>query len=257
MGSHSVTCHPAEVTFPPLPQPKLALDQETPKGCKAELTLDSNLRVCVRTRTYSVGRRWRGRGWRSRRPRGEAAGWLRPRWAGPWPHGVQTAATDSIVDTTTTWGRAGRRPRWNWTTPPPPLSQNSPETRPRLPQHIRPRRSSTSRKLHSIANRSVGPPYSRAKFTRPACRSAAASIDICCRRPTSVANPPAAVADAVDGRDRQTDRQAGGHLTVLRRLPPAGSVNNNLNDVCERSSDSSIDWNIIENYLWLSHIALD
>ena len=26
MGSHSVTCHPAEVTFPPLPQPKLALD---------------------------------------------------------------------------------------------------------------------------------------------------------------------------------------------------------------------------------------
>ena len=26
MGSHSVTCHPAEVTFPPLPQPKLILD---------------------------------------------------------------------------------------------------------------------------------------------------------------------------------------------------------------------------------------
>ena len=26
MGSHSVTCHPAEVTFPPLPQPKLRLD---------------------------------------------------------------------------------------------------------------------------------------------------------------------------------------------------------------------------------------
>jgi len=25
MGSHSVTCHPAEVTFPPLPQPKLVL----------------------------------------------------------------------------------------------------------------------------------------------------------------------------------------------------------------------------------------
>jgi len=25
-GSHSVTCHPAEVTFPPLPQPKLVLD---------------------------------------------------------------------------------------------------------------------------------------------------------------------------------------------------------------------------------------
>ena len=26
MGSHSVTCHPAEVTFPPLPQPQLVLD---------------------------------------------------------------------------------------------------------------------------------------------------------------------------------------------------------------------------------------
>jgi len=38
MGSRSVTCHPAEVTFPPLPQPKLVLDLATPKGCKAELT---------------------------------------------------------------------------------------------------------------------------------------------------------------------------------------------------------------------------
>jgi len=26
MGSQSVACHPAEVTFPPLPQPKLVLD---------------------------------------------------------------------------------------------------------------------------------------------------------------------------------------------------------------------------------------
>jgi len=26
MGSHSVTCHPAEVTFPSLLQPKLILD---------------------------------------------------------------------------------------------------------------------------------------------------------------------------------------------------------------------------------------
>jgi len=38
MGSHSVTCHPAEVTFPPLPQPKLVLDLATPEGCKADLT---------------------------------------------------------------------------------------------------------------------------------------------------------------------------------------------------------------------------
>jgi len=26
MGSHSVTCHQADVTFPPLPQPNLVLD---------------------------------------------------------------------------------------------------------------------------------------------------------------------------------------------------------------------------------------
>jgi len=38
MRSHSVTCHPAEVIFPPLPQPKLVLDLATPEGCKAELT---------------------------------------------------------------------------------------------------------------------------------------------------------------------------------------------------------------------------
>jgi len=39
--SHSVTCHPAEVTFPPLPQPKLVLDLATTEGCKAELTWDA------------------------------------------------------------------------------------------------------------------------------------------------------------------------------------------------------------------------
>ena len=39
MGSHSVTCHPAEVTFPPLPQPRLVLDLATPEGCKAELVI--------------------------------------------------------------------------------------------------------------------------------------------------------------------------------------------------------------------------
>ena len=38
VGSHSVTCHPAEVTFPLLPRPKLVLDSATPEGCKAELT---------------------------------------------------------------------------------------------------------------------------------------------------------------------------------------------------------------------------
>ena len=38
MGSHNVTCHPAAVTFPPLPQPKLVLDLATPEERKAELT---------------------------------------------------------------------------------------------------------------------------------------------------------------------------------------------------------------------------
>ena len=38
-----VTCHPAEVTFPPLPQPKLVLDLATPEGCKAELTSSQSL----------------------------------------------------------------------------------------------------------------------------------------------------------------------------------------------------------------------
>jgi len=40
VGSHSVTCHPAAVTFPPLTQPKLVLDLATPEpeGCKAELS---------------------------------------------------------------------------------------------------------------------------------------------------------------------------------------------------------------------------
>jgi len=38
MGSHSVTCHPAAVTFPPLPQPKQVLNLAILEGCKAELT---------------------------------------------------------------------------------------------------------------------------------------------------------------------------------------------------------------------------
>jgi len=38
MVSHSVTCHLAEVTFPPLSQPKLVLNLATPEGCEAELT---------------------------------------------------------------------------------------------------------------------------------------------------------------------------------------------------------------------------
>ena len=37
-SDHSVTCHPAEVTFSPSPQPTLVLDLATLKRCKAELT---------------------------------------------------------------------------------------------------------------------------------------------------------------------------------------------------------------------------
>jgi len=45
MGSHSVTGHPAEVTFPPLLQPKLLLDLATTEGCKAELTCGTDRRT--------------------------------------------------------------------------------------------------------------------------------------------------------------------------------------------------------------------
>jgi len=38
-GPHSVTCHPAEVTLPPLPQSINAGTRfSDPQGCKAELT---------------------------------------------------------------------------------------------------------------------------------------------------------------------------------------------------------------------------
>ena len=50
MGSHSVTCHPAEVTFPSLPQPKLVLDLATPEGCKAELTQTELTHTVLETR---------------------------------------------------------------------------------------------------------------------------------------------------------------------------------------------------------------
>ena len=36
MESHSVTCHSAEVTFPPLPQPKLVLDLVAQEGCLSD-----------------------------------------------------------------------------------------------------------------------------------------------------------------------------------------------------------------------------
>ena len=56
MGSHSVTCHPAEVTFPPLPQPKLVLDLATPEGCKAELTCACIGQVWIISRAPAVVR---------------------------------------------------------------------------------------------------------------------------------------------------------------------------------------------------------
>ena len=49
MRSHSVTCHPAEVTFPPLLQPKLVLDLATPNGCKAEVRVPNVWHPFLRT----------------------------------------------------------------------------------------------------------------------------------------------------------------------------------------------------------------
>ena len=48
---------PMEVTFPPLPQPKLALDLATPEGCKAEFTwtlMAVRLLVPRRCRVYII-----------------------------------------------------------------------------------------------------------------------------------------------------------------------------------------------------------
>ena len=54
MGSHSVTCHLAEVTFPPLPQQiRLVHNLETPEGCKVELT---SLRETENLPTMVMGR---------------------------------------------------------------------------------------------------------------------------------------------------------------------------------------------------------
>ena len=40
MRSHTVTCHPAEVTFPPLPQPKVVLDLAIPGGGEMQGEVD-------------------------------------------------------------------------------------------------------------------------------------------------------------------------------------------------------------------------
>jgi len=71
-------------------------------------------------------------------------------------------------------------------------------------------------------NQYVGPPYTRTKITLPAyiTRQQQLSIDICCLRTTSAANPPANAA-AVNRRDRQMDTrpfyEAYRILCVLRK----------------------------------------
>jgi len=54
-----VTCHPAEVTFPPLPQTiKAGTRFNDPEGCRAELTyrwLGYMLRWCVRLKAIRNG----------------------------------------------------------------------------------------------------------------------------------------------------------------------------------------------------------
>ena len=66
MASHSVTFHPVEVTFPPLPQPiKAGTRFSDPEGCKAELTIDSSRSllddVDQRVRVHVAGCARRGR----------------------------------------------------------------------------------------------------------------------------------------------------------------------------------------------------
>jgi len=51
MGSHSVTCHPAELTFPPIPQPNLVLDLATLEECRAEFGV---ILTDARTCTWSI-----------------------------------------------------------------------------------------------------------------------------------------------------------------------------------------------------------
>ena len=49
MGSHSVTCHPAEVTFPPLPQPKMVLGTGTSRerNTSASVTVTATVKIRI------------------------------------------------------------------------------------------------------------------------------------------------------------------------------------------------------------------
>jgi len=51
MGSHSVTCHPPEVTFQPLPQPKLILDY-------VKVTNSLKVETFLRRSVYYYGNVW-------------------------------------------------------------------------------------------------------------------------------------------------------------------------------------------------------
>jgi len=65
--------------------------------------------------------------------------------------------------------------------------------------------------VHPSENKYDRPPYSRTNIFRAphVARQQQLSMDICCPRPTSAANPPAAAA-AVDWRDTQTDGRTDG-----------------------------------------------
>ena len=53
MGSHSITCHPAEVTFPPLPQPKLVLNVDVTEARDSEWQWHqlAHTQVCISLQT--------------------------------------------------------------------------------------------------------------------------------------------------------------------------------------------------------------
>jgi len=102
MGSHSITCHPTEVTFPLLPQPKLVLDLATPEECKAELTLfdrKANKSVDYNENTRQIVRAFR-----------DAVAALAPRLAFTSSHGSYNIQDSSLNSPNSSERSAARLP---------------------------------------------------------------------------------------------------------------------------------------------------
>ena len=66
MGSHSVTCHPAEVTFPPLPQPiKAGTRFSDPRGMQGYVDVTVGYERLERNLTVLIGSGLNVLAWRS------------------------------------------------------------------------------------------------------------------------------------------------------------------------------------------------